>query len=448
MAIDIDKLSEAQMMMLMKKLTPKTTKYFFHTPTPKQSAFLLLDCLESLYGGSAGGGKSDALMMAALQYVDTPGYAAILFRKTYADLSLPEALMDRAKQWLAPYMQEVHWSEKKKTYTFPSGATLTFGYLDSPTDKYVYQGSAFQFIGFDELTQLTEDNYRYMFSRLRRLVSSTVPLRIRAASNPGGVGHSWVKNRFITKEEGSTRIFIPAGIDDNPYLNSEEYAKALENLDPVTQAQLRDGNWDIKKEGAIFSKDQFEIVDIVPAKAKRIRFWDFASTIPSAKNKDPDWTVGLKLALYQGIYYIEDIRRVRALPSEVENLVYQTACLDGVQCVIRIEQEPGSSGAITIDNYQRKILNKFNCKGVRATGSKILRAERASVAAGKGLIKVKSGPWIIDFFDEAEGFPDAPHDDQIDGLSGAFDEIQSKYIPYAIPIGTTKGGGSYWAGGM
>ena len=446
MAIDLASMSEAQLLMLQKKLTPKTTKYFAHKPTIKQLAFLLLDCMEALYGGSAGGGKSDALLMAALQYVDVPGYAAILFRKSYADLSLPEALMDRARQWLMPYMSEVHWSQKKKTYTFPSGATLTFGYLDSPTDKYVYQGSAFQFVGFDELTQLTEDNYRYLFSRLRRLKSSMVPLRIRSASNPGGVGHSWVKSRFITKELGSARIFIPAGMADNPYLSAEEYSKSLDNLDPITREQLKNGNWDIKKEGAIFNRSMFEIVDHVPEKAKRLRFWDLASTMPSKKNPDPDFTVGLKLAQYNGLYFIEDIRRGRMLPHEAENLIYQTACIDGTQCRVRMEQEPGSSGAVTTDNYQRKVLNKFNFKGVRATGSKILRAERVSIAGGKGLIKIKAGPWLTDFFDEIEGFPDAPHDDQVDTLSGAWDEIQGKIIPYAVPIERQSAGGSYWSG--
>jgi predicted phage terminase large subunit-like protein len=161
--------------------------YIPHLPTPKQLALLLAPELEVLWGGSAGGGKSDGLLMAALEYVDVPGYTALLLRRTYADLSLPGALMDRAHQWLRG--TDAHWSDQKKTYTFPSGATLTFGYLQTDADKFRYQGSELCFIGWDELTQFPETSYRYLFSRLRKPANVEVPLRLRSASNPGGVGH-------------------------------------------------------------------------------------------------------------------------------------------------------------------------------------------------------------------------------------------------------------------
>lgn len=129
---------------LQRLLTPRLTKYIPYTPTPKQAAFLLMnDSKEILYGGAAGGGKSVAQLMAALQFVDIPGYSAILFRKTYADLSLPGALIDMSKQWLMPFVEskEIKWSEKDKRYDFPSGATLNFGYLESANDCYRYQGA-------------------------------------------------------------------------------------------------------------------------------------------------------------------------------------------------------------------------------------------------------------------------------------------------------------------
>lgn len=129
---------------LQTMLTPRLTKYVPFTPTPKQAAFLLMqNQKEILYGGSAGGGKSVAQLMAALQFVDIPGYSAILFRKTYADLALPGALIDMSKQWLMPFVEskEVKWSEKDKQYVFPSGATLNFGYLESENDCYRYQGA-------------------------------------------------------------------------------------------------------------------------------------------------------------------------------------------------------------------------------------------------------------------------------------------------------------------
>ena len=164
-------------------LVRRWTSFIPHTPTPKQLAFLLLGGQEALFGGSAGGGKTDALLMAALQSVDTPGYAALVLRRTYADLSLPGALMDRAQEWLGP--TAARWHDTEKTWAFPSGATITFGYLEHELDKFRYQGSELSFCAFDELTQFTESQYRYLFSRLRRLAGSDIPLRMRSASNPG-----------------------------------------------------------------------------------------------------------------------------------------------------------------------------------------------------------------------------------------------------------------------
>lgn len=246
-----------------------------HDPTERQQLFLDLDDLEAFYGGAAGGGKSDALLMAALKYIDHPNYAAILFRRTYTDLTLPEALMTRAQEWFSPYLKKgVRWSDKEKTWRFPSGATITFGYLESENDKFRYQSSAFQFIGFDEASQFTEGQYTYLFSRLRRLTASAVPVRMRAASNPGGVGALWVYSRFIPdnfspeqardvrlwekvgeNDEGQpiSRHFVPSTLEDNPFLDRQGYARSLANLDPVTRAQLLRGDWLIKERGNIFS---------------------------------------------------------------------------------------------------------------------------------------------------------------------------------------------------
>ena len=268
--------------------------YSPHRPEPPQHAFLLLGDLgveEALYGGAAGGGKSDTLLMDALRFVEVPGYSALLLRRTYADLALPGALMDRAKTWLAG--TDARWNETLFRFTFPSSATLTFGYLQTSKDKYRYQGAEFQFVGFDELTQFPEEDYRYLFSRLRRpsLVDeltgrpldlsdeerrireelSRVPLRMRGATNPGGRGHPWVKRRFIDKlpdpddvedtpERCAARVFIPAKLEDNPHVDRLSYERNLRALTTVERARLRDGDWNVDDGTLTFNGNDLDAV--------------------------------------------------------------------------------------------------------------------------------------------------------------------------------------------
>jgi predicted phage terminase large subunit-like protein len=408
--------------------TPKLTRFIPHRPTPKQAAFLLLNCLEAFYGGAAGGGKSDALLMAALQYVDVPGYSAILFRRTYADLSLPKALLDRAREWLSG--TDAVWHDQRKEWTFPSGAQLVFGYLENDKDMYRYQSAEFQFVGFDELTQFSERQYRYLFSRLRRLKNAPVPLRMRGASNPGGIGHAWCKQRLIIEGRSAGRVFIGARLTDNPYLDQDEYRKSLANLDPVTQAQLLRGDWDIAEGGAVLRREWFEIVSESPRAALRVRYWDRAATRPG-KGRDPDYTIGALLAMKDGMYWIENIQRFRGTPADNEARILQAAQMDGRGVPVVMEQEPGSSGVDTIDHYRRRVLAGYNFNADRVTGSKAERAGPLSSAAYAGNVKLVRGEWIGDLLDEAEAFPNGEHDDQIDAISGAMKYLTDRAAPAA-----------------
>lgn len=249
-----------------------------------QAIFLLDSSREAFYGGAAGGGKSDALLAAALQYVDVPGYAALILRRSYTDLSLPGAVMDRAQGWLAG---KAHWSDQKKTWTFPSGAKLTFGYMANDADMGRYQSAEFQYVAYDELTEFTEKQYEWLFSRQRAGEGVPVPLRMRAASNPGGVGHGWVKKRFVQDETRKPGVvFVPAKLDDHPDETFKAgYRESLSNLDDVKRRRLENGDWDVG-EGLAFSG--FDTAVHVVANAnlpwtwERFECMDFGVSNPTA----------------------------------------------------------------------------------------------------------------------------------------------------------------------
>jgi len=394
-------------------------------PTPKQTAFLLLNCFDAFLGGAAGPGKSSCLLMAAAQYVDIPGYAALLLRSTYRDLALPGAIMDRSKKWW--YNEpDTHWSETDKTWTFPSGARIVFGHLQGPSDHYNYDSSEFQFIGADEATKMRWFQLQYLMSRIRRSpgIPDWLPLRFRTASNPGGPSHNALKERYIDPwrrgEHRTDRIFIPAKLIDNPHLNRDEYTRTLMNLDPITRARLLDGDWDILAEGRLFDRSWFNTVAERPVDVKkRVRFWDLAATEQKDTN-DPDWTVGVKMSMTKDkLFYVEDVKRFRKSPGTVENLIRQTAEVDGVGTEVRIEEEGGASGKITTSLYT-KVLAGFSFRGVRAKENKRDRARPFSTQAEAGNVHLVRGPWMEKYLDELELFPEGLKDDQVDASSGAF----------------------------
>lgn len=271
-----------------------------HEPSPKQRQFLALDCLEAFYGGAAGGGKSEALLMAALQFVHVPGYSALILRKDTQRLQLAGGLIPRSLEWFSG--RDATWNANRRQWTFPTSgppATITFGYLAHPLDKYRYGSSEFQFIAFDELTEFSEEDYLFLFSRLRKVKELPVPLRMRSASNPGGVGHVWVKQRFVSQESGDGRAFIPARIADNPGLDQDEYRHSLSHLPSVLRERLMNGDWSVQEEGLFradwlryyvavetYSTEQLEIRDaagrpvaVVPAdKCRRFCTIDPAGT--------------------------------------------------------------------------------------------------------------------------------------------------------------------------
>lgn len=412
-------------------LVPKLTRYIQHVPEPPQQAFLLLPNKEAFYGGAAGGGKSDALLMGALQYVDVPGYAALILRRTYAELAMPGAIMDRSFEWLSG--TDAIWTAGEHKWTFPSGATLSFGHVQYEMDRYNYQSAEFQYLAFDELTEFPELVYRFLMSRARRpsdlggSMLAAVPIRVRGASNPGGMGHDWVKRRFVDEGASHGRPFIPAKLGDNPHIDREDYRETLMELDPLTRKRLLDGDWSVRPMGAMMRTEWFKTVDQLPSPVvKTVRVWDFAATEDEGGN-DPDWTAGVKMALLANRQLIIlDIERFRKLAGDVERHVEAAALRDGRPVRVIIKQEPGSSGKTVVSYYKRKLLG-WAVHGVPDTGSKEDRVAPFASQAQIGNILLLRGSWNGEFLDEAGQFPiKGVHDDQVDAAGTGLAQLTIK----------------------
>jgi len=420
-------------------------------PNPgPQARFLSLTCFEALYGGAAGGGKSDALLVDAIRYVGRgygTDYSALLLRREIPDLE--KSLIIRSHD-LYPRIGG-RYNEVKKTWRFPGGERIYFGHMQHERDRLQYQGAAFQFVGFDEVTSFTETQYTYLISRLRS--ARGVPRRLRSATNPGGEGHEWVFRRFgawLDPEAGFRaapsevvyfvkdgdaerpvpkgtkdalgRVFVPARLADNPYLAADgQYDRALGELDAVTRKQLREGDWLIKPAaGLYFKRTYFDIVDAAPADAIRVRHWDRAATEPE-KGKDPDWTVGLKLAKSRdGVYFVEHVERFRESPLGVEQAIKATASQDGKRCMVHLAKDPGAAGKFEAEYYVRA-LDGYDVRAESETGDKLTRAQPVSAQAEARNIKLVRGAWNEAFIRELERFPtQGVHDDQVDALTGAY----------------------------
>ena len=236
----------------------KGNHVIFHANEGPQTDFLAADEKDVLYGGAAGGGKSYAMIVDPLRYAHRSAHRALILRRSMPEL---REMIDKSRELYPQAFPGAKFREVEKLWNFPSGAKVEFGFLERDADVYRYQGQAYSWIGFDEITHLpTEFSWNYLASRLRT-TDPEIKTYLRCTANPGGVGSHWVKNRYIAPQEhnksfegkdGLTRKFIPAKLADNPYLAKDGiYEQMLKSLPPIQRRQLLEGNWDVA-EGAAF----------------------------------------------------------------------------------------------------------------------------------------------------------------------------------------------------
>lgn len=228
--------------------------------TPQQIAFMSSWCNEVLYGGAAGGGKTFVQLFEALWYAVTyPGSTQMIFRRTFPEL---ERNLVRESLKLYPGKPYAKYNASKHIWTFWNGSVIEFGYLAREDHVFLYQGCEIHCCRFDEATHFSFSQVNYLKSRIRGRKSDGYPLCMKLSTNPGNIGHMWVKNRFVDPAppyhffrgaDKSKRIFIPSKATDNPFIN-DGY---IENLDAIAdEAQrrmLRDGDWDVAL-GAFFNE--------------------------------------------------------------------------------------------------------------------------------------------------------------------------------------------------
>lgn len=269
----------------------KTKKWL--AKSKNQEAFHLAcqEADEVLYGGAAGGGKTDALMREAARQIDNPKYRAILFRRTFPEVE--SSFIDKAYQWYEP--AGLKPKDRGKVWYKEGGGQIRFAHLQYERDVHKHQSAEYTVIGFDELTSFTEFQYKYMMSRLRT-PDITLQKYIMSATNPGNVGHGWVKRKFIEPApentffddaHGMRHIFIPAQVYDNPVLMQKDpdYVKRLESLAENDRKALLEGNWDVF-EGQYFIEWSRPIHVLKPfkldARYKRFICFDYGYYAPSA----------------------------------------------------------------------------------------------------------------------------------------------------------------------
>lgn len=486
---------------------PWNKTYIPHNPFATQIAYLMLPHMDAFFGGAAGGGKSDVLLMAALQYVHVPGYAALILRRSLTELKQPGALLDRASTWLGNTPAKYHPDEHTWYFptTYPSGrpgppAKLQFGYLGDFRVEERYQGAEYQFCAIDEASHFETDHApTYLFSRLRKNVCEkhqlkrdefgdmvpnyvdncpicqmykSVPVRFRIASNPGGPGHLWLKQRYEIEKEIYDKIvngeavksvrfvgmnpdkpFIPSKLTDNTFIDQKQYRNSLQELDEIRRLQLEEGDWDVSPDSrfqvgwARFYKSRgnhFELNKVVHSVESLDRIFitvDVAATVKQGlidqdvTKNGPSFTVISVWGLtkdYQLMWLY--MRRFRQeIPQVVDQIVEVAKMFN--PSYVKIE-----TNGVGLGVAQLVALKGLRVVPIKKAVDKIQNATNAIYRMKSGRVWFpEMAPWLKTCMDEVFTWTGHPGitDDIVDTLSDACNDVTWKAGP-ADPMFTTN----------
>ena len=447
----------------------------------------------TFFGGSAGGGKTHAILQDFTRYMDIPRARGVAFRRTTPEITVGGGMWEASRElYLRPEIN-AEPKESRLTWIFPSGARIKFSHLEHEKDVYSWQGSELAIIYLDELTHFTYRQFWYLLSRNR----STSGIRpcIKATMNPDP--QSWVAGfiswwinpdtgyviperagklrymyrlndrpvwgdtpealkkayPYLAESEPLSVTFIPSRLEDNQILMAKDpgYKSRLFAMSKVDRERLYSGNWKIREgSGNYFQSKWFPIIkrEQLPKGLLKIRFWDLAGTGPkedkeAKENYDGEQactaSVLLSLDARTGMFYMEHITNDMLEVRDVEEKMMKIVGLDGPQVTVGVPQDPGQAGKAQI-LYLRQKFSGYHFYSIIETGSKEGRAKPVSARAENGQITVVEGHWNEEFFTQAENFPKG-RKDIIDALSGAITYYieqrlvaMSDFISKAAPV--------------
>jgi predicted phage terminase large subunit-like protein len=422
----------------------------------------------AIFGGAAGGGKTYSLLMDPLRYSGVRGMRSVTFRRLTTEIMKPGGLWDTSFDLYGP-MGALPRMSPRMEWVFPGGMTHQFAHLQHESDITSWHGAQIGTLNFDEFTQFTKKQFWYLQSRVRSLTGIRGYVRATCNPDPDWWGLEQLIRWWIDEETGfpiptrsgkirwfirrddnliwadskkelvekfgddgmhaKSLTFIPSKLSDNMILMERDpsYLGNLHSLSYVDRMRLLEGNWKIREQaGNVFKREWFQVVDALPVDVAAIRYWDRAATVEKNGN-DPDWTVGTRMSRgANGLFYVEDMIRIRGTPGEVERAIKNTASRDGIRVTIGIEQDPGQAGKMESDYYVRALAG-YDIRVYPVSKSKLTRAKPASAQAEAGNIKLIRASWNEDFLNELENFPQGKHDDIVDSVSGCINALAQMY---------------------